>query len=43
MSFADAHYIYISLNHLSRRLRNITTLVQCSYIPIPNLSDVLRV
>ena len=43
MCFADAHDVYASTGHFSSYLRNTTTSVQCAYIPVSDLRDVLEV
>ena len=41
--FADTHDVYFSTSHFFSYLRNVTTSVQCTYIPVSDLHDVLEV
>ena len=43
VSSADTHDVYASTGHFSSYLRNTTTSVQCAYIPVSDLRDVLGV
>ena len=37
------HDVYVSTGHFSRYLRNVTISVQCMYIPVADLPDILGV
>lgn len=37
------HDVYVSTGHFSRYLRNVTTSVQCMYIPVFDLPDIFGV
>ena len=37
------HDVYVSTGHFSRYLRNVTTSVQCMYIPVADLPDIFGV
>ena len=37
------HDVYVSTGHFSRYLRNVTTSVQCVYIPVSDLPDIFGV
>ena len=41
--FADTHNVYDFKGHFSSYLCNVTTSVQCTYIPVSDLLDVLGV
>ena len=41
--FADTHDVYDFKGHFSSYLCNVTTPVQCTYIPVSDLYDVLGV
>ena len=41
--FADTHNVYDFKGHFSSYLRNVTTSIQCTYIPVSDLLDVLGV
>ena len=41
--FADTHDVYDFKGHFSSYLRNVTTTVQCTYIPVSDLYYVLGV
>ena len=41
--FANTDDVYVSTGHFSRSLRNVTTSVQCTYIPFSELYDVFGV
>ena len=41
--FADTHDVYDLKGHFSSYQPNVTTTVQCTYIPVSDLHDVLGV
>ena len=41
LCFANTDDVYVSTGHFSRSLCNVTTSVQCAYIPVSDFHDVL--